>query len=967
MASTCRPHVDYTTINYMVWTSSDLISTLNLILNQKIGASGLNDLMTCLTNGTGNAVIHISSDKLVESSSHSHSSNIMHYMTAMYETTKSFAESNSAIIHQSETLDVQPAATTTDMTITLSGLNTFYEFAFMYPVAKEPYDLGTRIGVGYCEGSSATEENGCVPFGLTISGYLNDRHIYLGVELLNFDLYVDLLLMLDMNTLKDLQVSQMSVDGCRMTAVDALQIYKSSATLTEASLVLRDGNTNLNITDAVDYILSAINSKGGISSTLNENWAESISTAEARCDGSYVPDTDGSASTSNENNKWTWQLALLMVGCAVALFVLMYIYYKYGTKNITKQCNAMMGREEVDDENLTAQQLERQSQIFRVQHPYSPAAIGSRIAAYFGYPNFNYDALIANNKIPIWVRLLFPCAVLFNIGLFMTANIQVGTSVMVQLDIGQQQINPPSIFDFGLANTVRDMWSAGVYPLSILIAFFSGAWPYIKLACMFVSWLTPSAAMNVTRRDWLLRWLDILGKWSLIDAYVMVIMIVAFYVQLELAPGLSVLVYVVPKSGFNNFLLATMMSLGLGHIALASHRLTTEKKVAANDFTTESLMNHVYNSSMWRRNTTFIVPGSAPAPYRKSNIKFQFTYFGKVLVGCLILLAVVIVVFGCWLMTYAFHFEGLTGYLLKSDANIDYSLIKTGINMADATGDPNSFNTRWIQASFFAFGMVMPLLFLTVLFMMWVVPLTLNTFRQLVVLAEVANAWNAVDVFVVCIIAALLEIHQFALFIIGDSCDGINQILEQYFDDQLNGNDTCFDVIASIKTDYWVLCVAAFLMLFGGLPIVALCNAAIHDRLMLTTPHLDNTASDMPVVSIAQDEKRSSMVFNKSFAAMENSLNGPLDSTADQNENEAEDEVVHPFHRTVTSHSEIELDDRARSRSANTILRDEQIKSNLIKNGNEENFSSKLSYNDLIMFYITETMEKLNIITVTEY
>jgi hypothetical protein len=156
-------------------------------------------------------------------------------------------------------------------------------------------------------------------------------------------------------------------------------------------------------------------------------------------------------------------------------------------------------------------------------------------------------------------------------------------------------------------------------------------------------------------------------------------------------------------------------------------------------------------------------------------------------------------------------------------------------------------------------------------------------------------------------------------------------------------------------------------MLFGGLPIVALCNAAIHDRLMLTTPHLDNTASDMPVVSIAQDEKRSSMVFNKSFAAMENSLNGPLDSTADQNENEAEDEVVHPFHRTVTSHSEIELDDRARSRSANTILRDEQIKSNLIKNGNEENFSSKLSYNDLIMFYITETMEKLNIITVTEY
>ena len=59
------------------------------------------------------------------------------------------------------------------------------------------------------------------------------------------------------------------------------------------------------------------------------------------------------------------------------------------------------------------------------------------------------------------------------------------------------------------------------------------------------------------------------------------------------------------------------------------------------------------------------------------------------------------------------------------------------------------------------------------------IPLRLTAFRKLVVVAEVANAWNAIDVFVVSVVAALFEIQQFAEFIIGDSCDEINALLEK--------------------------------------------------------------------------------------------------------------------------------------------------------------------------------------------
>lgn len=48
---------------------------------------------------------------------------------------------------------------------------------------------------------------------------------------------------------------------------------------------------------------------------------------------------------------------------------------------------------------------------------------------------------------------------------------------------------PFEISGFSLYQSIDDMWNAGVYPLAILVAFFSGGWPYIKLILMLVSWM----------------------------------------------------------------------------------------------------------------------------------------------------------------------------------------------------------------------------------------------------------------------------------------------------------------------------------------------------------------------------------------------------------------------------------------------------------------------------------------------
>ena len=86
---------------------------------------------------------------------------------------------------------------------------------------------------------------------------------------------------------------------------------------------------------------------------------------------------------------------------------------------------------------------------------------------------------------------------------------------------------------------MHDMWQAGVYPLAIMIGIFSGCWPYLKLLLMLFSWMAPTSVFPVYKRERLLMWLDALGKYSLVDTYVLVLMMVAFrfHLVLENAEG----------------------------------------------------------------------------------------------------------------------------------------------------------------------------------------------------------------------------------------------------------------------------------------------------------------------------------------------------------------------------------------------------------------------------------------------
>jgi paraquat-inducible protein A len=94
------------------------------------------------------------------------------------------------------------------------------------------------------------------------------------------------------------------------------------------------------------------------------------------------------------------------------------------------------------------------------------------------------------------------------------------------------------------------LWEQDQFVLAIIVFFFSIVFPLGKLATLALLWFTPLAEQ---KRQTVLHWLGILGKWSMLDVFVVAILIVL----VKLGPLASVQ----PQRGVYWFAAAIVLSL----------------------------------------------------------------------------------------------------------------------------------------------------------------------------------------------------------------------------------------------------------------------------------------------------------------------------------------------------------------------------------------------------------------------
>jgi hypothetical protein len=142
------------------------------------------------------------------------------------------------------------------------------------------------------------------------------------------------------------------------------------------------------------------------------------------------------------------------------------------------------------------------------------------------------------------------------------------------------------------------------------------------------------------------------------------------------------------------------------------------------------------------------------------------------------------------------------------------------------------------------------------LMVLWGVPMTLRTARRLYNLAEIVAAWAAIDVFLVSIIAAVMEIGALSQEVISSAfgpiesvvCElvtslpptVINAVLHAVGLGSLDLTNGCalFRVDAVLQRGCWLIVAAIFLVEIASHIIMELCEASISERMaMLSAYH----------------------------------------------------------------------------------------------------------------------------------
>lgn len=282
-------------------------------------------------------------------------------------------------------------------------------------------------------------------------------------------------------------------------------------------------------------------------------------------------------------------------------------------------------------------------------------------------------------------------------------------------------------------------------------------------------------------------------------------MMCAFQFKLDILPGITAYSYVVPLWSFYSFLLATYLSLILGHIIIACHRHATDDDLhdmnmdSSEASKSESLLSHSFKI---RNSYTKDLIISRDFPDKSEPIDCVYvtpTHYATFLVLLISIFTILLLIIGIYLNSFEIHFEGLTGFLLRDAANIKYSLYDVGIKFPEGSGGRTDYDWLiWMQITYFFVSVATPIATICMALLLFIVPLPFKWQWRFMVIAEVFNSWTGLDVFCLAILATLLEIEQFAQFIVGDKCDGVNVLLAKYFDVLLQGDDKCFDMIATV-------------------------------------------------------------------------------------------------------------------------------------------------------------------------
>lgn len=339
------------------------------------------------------------------------------------------------------------------------------------------------------------------------------------------------------------------------------------------------------------------------------------------------------------------------------------------------------------------------------------------------------------------LRYGIPVYIIGVLSLLLASDIGSGISAALYFSSGGKVLRVEQLLSLSIFTSVRELWRIGSYPVAILIAVLSIAWPYCKLILTMFVWVMPWNSKNSRRRELIVEILDACSKWSLVDVLVLLILMVGLRYTADLST-LKLNVFINPEWGLSGFIAASIMSLVSSHLVLYLHRKVIYEKdmesdIEENDGDTQNKPMTVLEKS---GNKAFIgLIASVPS----------------LIIFCL----------GYFLDIVEFEYENLLG-----SSRVSFSLCTIGTHIPLATNESNSPAIRWLQVIYFIITIVAPLLNHIMHLCLYLVPMKVTAQRQVLLMSEIVSAWNAIDVLAIGLLFSIWQIPKIANKIIDVGC-----------------------------------------------------------------------------------------------------------------------------------------------------------------------------------------------------
>ncbi|KAH8059797.1 oxidoreductase [Aureococcus anophagefferens] len=281
-----------------------------------------------------------------------------------------------------------------------------------------------------------------------------------------------------------------------------------------------------------------------------------------------------------------------------------------------------------------------------------------------------------------------------------------------------------------------------------------------SLGCLL--WGYCARGVPPARRESVFKTVEMLSKWSFIDVFIVVLLVVACHVFVEM------------RYAFYAFCLATVTSMLCGQVLLALHR-------------------RVHDGAAPRA-------GGAPAALAAHALKGRPPRAWQRCVAPAAAAVAALLCAGLTLEFLTFDVGGAAGLLQDLADRAPAATLTLGLFGLEGPAPGGGWRPcAAVAALTLVFAFFVPLANLAILAALWALPLRPAAQARLAAANDVTYGWSSLDVFVVAVVATGAQLGDLVDALAKKRCKQVDGVLGAFFDAALEGDATCLRLAVRVR------------------------------------------------------------------------------------------------------------------------------------------------------------------------